>query len=52
MAALLRYTVVGQRLDHHVADYPHLKKRFYRQTGLAWNPVDIETIEEAVGGIK
>lgn len=44
--------VVGQRLDHDVADYPHKKKRIYRNDGLTWNLVDHEAIEEIGGAGK
>lgn len=45
----LRCIVVGQRLDHDVADYTRLKKRIYRNQGLPWNLVDIENIDEPGG---
>lgn len=45
----LRCIVVGQRLDHDVADYTRLGKRIYRNTGLPWNLVDHPHIE-LVGG--
>ncbi len=41
--APLRCLVVGQRLQHDVADYPRLGKRIYRN-GPAWNLVDHEHI--------
>lgn len=40
----LRCIVVGQRLDHDVADYPHLNKRLYRNRGLDWDLVDTTAI--------
>lgn len=43
---LLKCIVVGQRLDHDVADYPNLQKRIYRQKDLPWNLVDIDAIVE------
>ena len=49
---LLKCIVVGQRLDHDVADYPRLKKRIFRNKGLKWNLVDIEEIEEPEAGRK
>lgn len=49
---LLRCIVVGQRLDHDVADYPRLGKRLFRNRGLEWNLVDIEAIENPVAGGK
>ena len=42
----LKYIVVGQRLDHDVADYTKLKKRIYRQRGMPWNVVDIVDVSE------
>jgi len=50
--ALLKCIVVGQRLNHDVGDYPNLKKRIYRNSGMKWNLVDIENIEEPVAGKK
>ncbi len=47
-----RCLVIGQRLAHDVADYPHKAKRIYRNTGLAWNLVDHEAIAEPVAGAK
>ncbi|WDE07734.1 cupin domain-containing protein [Thalassomonas viridans] len=49
---LLRCIVVGQRLDHDVADYPDLQKRIYRNKGCQWNLVDIEAIETPLAGKK
>jgi uncharacterized cupin superfamily protein len=51
-ASILRCIVVGQRLDHDVADYPNLKKRIFRNKGLAWNLVNLEDIEEPNAGRK
>ena len=48
----LKCIVVGQRLDHDVADYTKLNKRIYRQKGLPWNLVDIENIATPVAGKK
>ncbi len=48
----LRCIVVGQRLDHDVADYPARKKRIFRNKGLRWNLVDTEAIEEPDAGRK
>ena len=42
----LKCIVVGQRLDHDVADYPNLNKRIYRNKGLEWNLVDSDNIHE------
>lgn len=50
--ALLKCIVVGQRLDHDVADYPNLKKRIYRNEGLKWNLVDMDNIVEPTAGKK
>ena len=50
--SVLRCIVAGQRLDHDVADYPNLKKRIYRNKGMKWNLVDLENIQEPVGGKK
>lgn len=44
--------VVGQRLDHDVGDYPHLKKRIYRNKGLKWSLVDFDDIHEPNAGKK
>ncbi|VCU58945.1 Cupin 2, conserved barrel [Tritonibacter mobilis] len=44
--------MIGQRLAHDVADYPHKAKRIYRNTGLAWNLVDHDAIAEPVAGAK
>ncbi|WP_020410578.1 cupin domain-containing protein [Hahella ganghwensis] len=49
---ILKCIVVGQRLDHDVADYTSLKKRIFRNKGLKWNLVDIENIEEPTAGRK
>jgi uncharacterized cupin superfamily protein len=49
---ILKCIVVGQRLDHDVADYPELKKRMYRNKGQKWNLVDFENIAEPEGGKK
>jgi uncharacterized cupin superfamily protein len=48
----LKCIVVGQRLDHDVADYPAKKKRIFRNKGLKWNLVDIAHIGEPVAGRK
>jgi uncharacterized cupin superfamily protein len=49
---LLKCIVVGQRLDHDVADYPDKGKRIFRNKGLQWNLVDTAEIEEPVAGRK
>ncbi len=48
----LKCIVVGQRLEHDVADYTQLKKRIYRHKGQKWNLVDFEHIAEPEGGKK
>jgi uncharacterized cupin superfamily protein len=50
--SLLKCIVVGNRLDHDVADYPNLKKRIFRNEGLSWNLVDQEQISEPTAGKK
>ncbi|WP_444945778.1 cupin domain-containing protein [Microbulbifer sp. VTAC004] len=42
----LRCIVVGQRLDHDVADYPNKSKRIYRNKGLPWELVSHDDIEK------
>ena len=49
---MLKCIVVGQRLDHDVADYPNLNKRIFRNEGMGWNLVDIENITETTAGKK
>ena len=49
---LLKCIVVGQRLDHDIADYPNLNKRLYRGKGREWNLVDIDNIETPNAGAK
>jgi len=44
--------VVGERLAHDVGDYPNKQKRIYRQTGLSWNLVDHDSIQEPKAGEK
>ncbi len=48
----LRCLVVGQRLNHDVADYPGKRKRIFRNSGLAWNLVDLDQIDEPSAGRK
>jgi uncharacterized cupin superfamily protein len=50
--SVLKCIVVGQRLAHDVGDYPKLQKRIFRNKGLKWNLVDIESIEEPSAGKK
>lgn len=49
---ILKCIVVGQRLDHDVADYPALNKRIYRNKGMPWNLVDIDAVSEPDAGKK
>lgn len=49
---VLKCIVVGQRLNHDVADYPRLQKRIFRNDGLKWNLVNLDDIEEPVAGRK
>ncbi len=51
-SGILRCLVVGQRLNHDVADYPDKGKRIFRNTGLAWNLVDLDAIDEPTAGCK
>lgn len=44
--------VVGQRLAHDVGDYPNKRQRIFRQAGLPWNLVDLDSIREPVAGSK
>jgi uncharacterized cupin superfamily protein len=39
----LQCLVLGQRLEHDVADYPHRQKRLYRNSG-EWNVVDLKYV--------
>ncbi len=48
----LKYIVVGQRLDHDVADYPALNNRIYRNREIPWNLVNMDDITEPVAGKK
>lgn len=41
----LRCIVVGERLPHDVADYPRLRKRLYRNSGMTWELVKFDAIE-------
>ncbi|MEJ6391763.1 cupin domain-containing protein [Gymnodinialimonas sp. 2305UL16-5] len=49
---LLRVLVVGQRLDHDVADYVRQKKRIYRNTGMPHDLVDHDAISHPIAGAK
>lgn len=48
--AVLRMIVVGERLDHDVADYPRKSKRIFRNKGMAWNLVDTDAISSPPAG--
>jgi len=48
----LKCIVVGQRLDHDVADYPRLDKRLFRNKGREWDLVDIKEINNPRVGIS
>jgi len=50
--AVFKCIVVGQRLDHDVGDYTDLNKRIYRNKGLKWSVVDIDSIFEPDAGKK
>ncbi|WP_413664211.1 cupin domain-containing protein [Microbulbifer sp. CNSA002] len=41
----LRCIVVGQRLQHDVADYPEKNQRIYRNSGLPWELVNRDDID-------
>jgi uncharacterized cupin superfamily protein len=49
---VLKCLVVGERLAHDVGDYPNKGKRIYRNAGMPWNLVDIESIDTPVAGAK
>jgi len=49
---ILRCIIAGQRLDNDVADFPNKGKRLFRNAGLNWNMVDIESVEYPSGGAK
>ena len=51
-AETLSCLVIGQRLDQDVADYPRLGKRIYRNAGLPWDLIDLETVEHPQAGAK
>ena len=48
----LRCIVVGQRLDHDVADYPKKGKRLYRNPGMKWEVADHEALTIVDAGPK
>ena len=49
---VLRLLVIGQRLPHDVADYPDKGKRLFRNSGMAWQLVDADALEEVIAGAK
>ena len=49
---LLKCIVVGARLAHDVGEYPRQNKRIFRNSGLPWNLVDIDSIDEPFAGKK
>ena len=51
-ADVFKCIVVGQRLDHDVADYPRLGKRIFRNRGMAWNLVSLDSIDQPRAGKK
>lgn len=51
-ATELRCIVVGERRDHDVGDYPLKGKRIFRNKGLPWNLVSLDTITEPDAGRK
>ncbi|MCX4027569.1 cupin domain-containing protein [Endozoicomonas sp. SM1973] len=48
----LKCIVVGQRLNHDVADYPNQHKRIYRNIGQPWELVDFDNIQHPTAGKK
>ena len=51
-AETLRCIVVGQRLDHDVCDYPASGKRLFRNRGMKWNLVELDSVCEPEAGRK
>jgi len=49
---IFKCIVVGERLAHDVGDYTRLKKRIYRNEGLAWDVVDHDAINNPSGAGK
>jgi uncharacterized cupin superfamily protein len=43
--------VVGQRLNHDVADYPNKGKRIFRNEGLPWTLGDYDALPELGGAV-
>ncbi|MEM7643770.1 MAG: cupin domain-containing protein [Pseudomonadota bacterium] len=50
--APLRCLVIGQRLDHDVADYPRKAKRIFRNIGFPYTLVDHDALETVQAGRK
>lgn len=48
----LKCLVAGERRDHDVGDYPHKKKRIYRNGDRAWELVDTDEITYPSAGEK
>ncbi|WP_107498513.1 cupin domain-containing protein [Thalassobius sp. I31.1] len=44
----LKMLVIGQRLDHDVADYPDQGKRIFRNTSMPWDLTDITSLTTPV----
>lgn len=51
-STILRYIVVGARLDHDVVDYPLQGKRLFKNRSLPWNLVDLSQVTEPLAGRK
>ena len=47
----LRCIVVGERLDHDVADYPRQEKRIFRNKGMDWTVVDHDALQTVGGSV-
>lgn len=48
----LRCLVIGERLDHDVADYTRKSKRIYRNEGLPWDLADLDALDHPAAGAK
>jgi len=48
----LRCLVIGQRLEHDVADYPRKGQRIYRNVGRPWDLADIDSLVHPNVGAK
>ena len=51
-AHVFRCLVIGQRLDHDVADYPRKGQRIFRNRGLPWDLADHAALESPAAGAK